>query len=71
MATKVLNIKSWGSEITEIHQFQYRAPQKQEKGVYCFIFIFIFFCGLHKSCLKNQFELIPMAYCRIDISIGL
>ena len=29
--------KYWGYEIIEIHQFQYRAPQKQEKGVYIFL----------------------------------
>ena len=40
-------VKSMGSEITEIHQFQYRAPQKQENSVYLFF-------KLHKSCLKNQ-----------------
>ena len=32
--TKGLKIKYQGSEITKMHQFQYRASQKQEKGVY-------------------------------------
>ena len=62
-AMLVPKFKYLSASITEIIEFQYRAPQKQEKGVY-------FFSELHKSCLKNQFELIPRAYCRIDISIG-
>ena len=48
-------IKYQGYEITEIHKFQYRAPQNQEKGVYLFF-------ELNKSCLKNQFEVIARAY---------
>ena len=36
---------------------------KLVKGVY-------FFSELHKSCLKNQVELIPGESCRIDINIG-
>ena len=62
-ATPVQKLKYLSAEITNIIQFQYRAPQKQEKGVYSF-------SELHKSCLKNQFELTPRAYCRIDISSG-
>ena len=58
-----MNFRYLGSAIIEIFQFQYRAPQKQVKGVY-------FFSELHKSCLKNQVELIPRAYYRIDINIG-
>ena len=39
------------------------SSSKQVKGVY-------FFSELHKSCLKNQVELIERAYCRIYINIG-
>ena len=53
-ATLVINFKYLRAEITEIIQFQYRAPQKKEKGVY--------FSELHKSCFKNQVELIPREY---------
>ena len=62
----MMNLRYRRATIIEIIQFKYRDPQKQVKSVY----FFIFFSELHKSCLKNQFELIPRAYCRIDISIG-
>ena len=58
----MMNFRYLESSIIEIIQFQYQAPQKKVKGVY-------FFSELHKSCLKNQVELILRAYCRIDISI--
>ena len=53
-ATLVSKLKYLSAAIIEIFQFKYRAPQNQEKGVY--------FSELHKSCLKNQFELIPREY---------
>ena len=37
-ATLILKFKYWSAAIIEIILFQYRVPQKQEKGVYIFFF---------------------------------